>query len=111
MVRQLDGIDELANAPQAAYKNQLHQQAQKIDLVDSRSRNIGRFGGNALQKGLQRPLFDRSQRHQVVAQTSPDARLALQRRGNILLADQARLDQQIAQSHSSADSALLQSSF
>ena len=107
MVRQLDGIDDLTGGFQVACIDQLHHQAEKIKLVDSGGRDIRGLSGNALQKGVQRPLVDGSEGHQIFAQTAAIRGHTLERLGHILGSDQIRLCQQIAQLHSRADDVLL----
>ena len=64
--------------------------------------------GNAMQKGIEHPLVDGSDGHQVIAQAAAAGDHALQRLGHIGRADQICLDQQISQPHSRADNVLLE---
>ena len=107
VIRQLDGLHVLAAILQVARVDQLHQQAQKLGLVDPRCLHRLRLDGNALQKILQHLLVNGANGHQVVAHTAATAGLTLQRLDNIRQSNQIRLDQQIAQSHSRTDSVLL----
>ena len=70
VVRQLDGVDELAAGFKSACVHDLHEQAHQVELVDSRGRNVCGLGGNAMQKSIEHTLVNGSDGHQVVAQAA-----------------------------------------
>ena len=95
VVRELDGVDELAIGFKASRVDELHQEAEKIAVVKTGGRKIGRLGRNAMDEGLERALFDGADGHQVVAETAALSGLAIERLGDIGLRDQLDPHQQV----------------
>jgi len=95
VIGQLDGVDELAGGFEAIAIDEFEQQAHQVDFVDAGRADVGRLGGDSMQKGVEFFLGDGSQGYEIVAKPPAAVGRAHQCFSDVIFGDELCADQQI----------------